>query len=159
MKWFTKIMERRAPKYRSDSGFVWPLLETRWFGLALVMRYRSDTSFDQKAESNRIRFVLQGAYLEHRELARLGDREPAEPVPKDAFRYSNEFGLWACVTRSLHSIGFERAGRRGGVELLNARNTEDRLVDFAQWMEPQDVIYDAERPVVFLKLVWGGVWR
>lgn len=159
MKWFEKIMERRAPKYRYDLGFVWPLLETRWFGLALVMRFRSDSSFDQRAECSRARYVLQGAYLEHRELARFGDHEPAESMPKGAFRYSNQFGLWACTTRGRHSLSFERKGRRGGVELLDARNTEDRLVDFAKWMRPQDVIYDAERPVVFLMLARTVAWR
>lgn len=157
MKWFTKIMERRAPAYRHDIGFVWPLLTTRWFALGISMRFRSDSTFDQRAECYRLRYVLQGSYLEHREMARFGEHEPAERTPKGAYRYSNQFGLWACVTRGLHSLSFERKGRRGGVELLGARNTEDALVDFAQWMKPQDVIYDAERPVVLLMLVWGDV--
>lgn len=158
MKWLTKFIERRRPKYLSHLGFVWPLLATRRFGIAITMRIRSDASFDHKAECNRLRIVLQGAYLEHRELARYGEFEPAERVPRDAYRYGNAFGLWACVTRSKWSIGFERKGRRGGVELLDARNTQDRLVDFPQWMAPDEVVFDAQRPVVVLMVTWGGTW-
>lgn len=159
MKWHRKIVESKKPTYSDHLGMVWMLLETRWFGLGIVLRARSDSSFGQRAEANRVRLVLEGQYLEHREVPRTGEFEPAVRVAKDAYTYGNQYGLWACRTLSKGGMTIERVGRRGGVELLAARNQEDALVDFPNWMQHRDVIFDAERPVFMLVLTWGGCWK
>lgn len=159
MKWVRKIIETKRPDFIHDLGMAWSLWSTRWFGVALVLRTRSDSSFDQAAESNRIRVVLEGEYLEHYEVPRLGKYEPAVPVPKDAYSYGNDDGLWFCRERTVGDISFERVRRRGGVELLDARTAGDAIVDFPQWMTQREVIFDAHRPVLMLVISWGGVWR
>lgn len=155
---FRKIIENRRPKYAERFGYVWPLWTTRWFGVGLVLRIRSDTSFDQRAEANRIRIVLEGEYLEHRELPRTGEYEPAARVPKGAYTYGNQYGLWACSSRKRGAVSFEPIGRRGGVELLTARNQGDSLIDFPNWMQHRDVVFDADRPALMLTITWGGCW-
>ena len=159
MKWHRKIVENKKPTYADSLGMVWALLQTRWFGLGIVLRARSDSSFDQRAEANRIRLVLEGQYLEHFEVPRTGDYEPSVTVPADAYTYGNQYGLWACRTLSKGDMALERVGRRGGVELLAARDQADSLIDFPNWMQHRDVIFDAERPVFMLVLTWGGCWR
>ena len=159
MKWYRKIVENKKPAYADSLGMVWPLLQTRWFGLGIVLRIRSDSSFDQRAEANRIRLVLEGQYLEHFEVPRTGDYEPAAKLPSGAYTYGNKYGLWASRTLGPGSLAFERAGRRGGVELLAPHNQGDSLIDFPNWMQHRDVVFDAERPVFMLMLTWGGVWR
>lgn len=159
MKWFRKIVEKRKPDYADRIGMVWSLWETRWFGLGVALRFRSDTTFDQHAESSRIRLVLEGQYLEHREIPRTGEYEPAVKVPPGAYTYGSQYGLWVCQTRERGALSFEPAGRRGGVELLSSRNQEDSLIDFPNWMQHGDVVFDAERPVLMLMLTWGGCWR
>lgn len=155
---FRKIIENRKPKYAERFGYVWPLWATRWFGIGLVLRIRSDTSFDQRAEANRIRIVLEGEYMEHREVPRTGEFEPAARVPKDAYTYGNQYGLWACSSRKRGAVSFEPVGRRGGVELFTARDQGDSLIDFPNWMQHRDVVFDADRPVLMLTITWGGCW-
>jgi hypothetical protein len=159
MKWYRKIAENKKPTYTDHLGMVWTLWETRWFGIGIVLRARSDSTFDQRAESNRSRLVLEGQYLEHYEIPRTGDYEAAIELPADAYTYGNQYGLWACRTLSQGDMTLERVGRRGGVELLAARNQADALVDLPNWMQHRDVIFDAERPVFMLVLTWGGCWR
>ena len=159
MKWFRKIIENRKPKYADALGYAWPLWVTRWFGVGLVLRFRSDTTFDQRAEANRVRVVLEGEYLEHYEVPRVGQYEPAVRLPADAYKYGNQYGLWACRTRRPRAIVFEPVGRRGGVELLSPRDQADSLIDFANWMQHGDVVFDADRPVLMLVLTWGGCWQ
>ncbi len=159
MKWLRKLIENTRPTYAHDQGFVWTLWETRWFGLGLVLRFRSDTHLDQRAEASRVRVVLQGEYLEHFEIPRTGQYEPAGRVPKGAYTYGNQFGLWGCRRHGPGAVVYEPVGRRGGVELLSARNQEDALIDYPNWMQHHDVVFDAERPVVMLMLTWNGVWK
>ena len=158
MSWFRKIIESRAPTYAGPVGYTWSLFECRWFGLGLVMRYRSDSTFDQRAEAHRLRYVLEGEYLDHFEMPRTGEMEPACKVPKDAFVYGNVYGLWACVTRKAGNLFYEPWKRRGGTELLDARSTEERIVDYPEWMAHKAVVFDSGRQVTMLTVTWGGVW-
>ena len=157
--WYRRIAEHRRPEFVSDIGMFWKLLYTRWFGLALVLRFRSDTTFDQIAESNRLRFVLEGEYIQHREIAHTGGNKPAEKVPEHAYVYSDQYGLYVSERVELHWTTFEPEGRRGGVELMAAENVGQQIVDFPNWMQHDEVIFDAERPCFMLVISWGGVWR
>ena len=142
MPWFRKLMERRKPEYVSPLGAIWPLWSTRWFGLAVVLRFKSDSTFDQRAECNRLLYVLDGEYLRHYEVPRFGEMEPAVKVPEGAYLYGNDYGLWACVTHKAKALFFERIGRRGGVELFSHPSAE----------------VDSAKRVVFLMFTWGGAW-
>ena len=123
------------------------------------MRYRSDSTFDQRNESNRLILVLDGTYLDHYEIPRTGDSEPAKHVPAEAYVYGNQWGLWACVTRQKGALVRKRVGDRGGLELLSPRNTDDKIIDFAEWMRHEEVVSNSERPVILLMVTWGGTWR
>lgn len=158
MKWLRRYIEKRRPEYVDSLGFVWPLWTTRKFGLAIVLRFRSDTSFDQVAEVNRLRWVVDGEYIEHQELPRLGEHTPAVDVEEGAYVYSNDYGLYMARTIVPRQLTIEPAGRRGGVELLAPRpNTGDKIVHFPLWMD--EPIFDADRPVLMFMLCWGGAWR
>ena len=190
MSWFKKLAATRRADGISDIGMYWSLWTTRWFGVALVLRYRSDSSFSQReeltrikvltrrgyvthqeppsgsarylcqrAESNRIKIVLDGEVLEHYELPRTGEAEPAEKVEKDAYVYHNAYGLWACRRLEPKRVVFERCGRRGGLELLDARTVSEKIVDFPHWLELSDTKFDAQRKVWLLTITWGGCWR
>lgn len=152
MKWFRRIMTRRKPDGASNIGFLWVLFECRWFGVALVLRHRSDSRFDRPAECNRIKLVLEGEYCQHSEVS------ADEKVDKDAYVYLNAEGRWSNRLLQVGELAFERAGHRGGVELLDARTQGERMVDFAEWMALDDVVFDSERQVVWLMIAWGGVW-
>ena len=155
MNWIRRYIEKKRPDYIDSLGFVWPLLTTRRFGVALVMRFRSDQMFDQPAEVTRLRWVIEGEYIEHQELPRLGEHTPAVEVEEGAYVYSNDYGLYMARTIAPRQITIEPAGRRGGVELLAPRNTGDKIVDFHRWMKPSEIIFDAERPVLMLMICWG----
>lgn len=159
MKWLRNYVERKRPDLIENLGYAWQLLSCRWFGIGIVMRYRSDTWFNNRNEANRLILVLDGTYLDHYEIPRTGNNEPARRVPKGAYVYGNQRGLWACVTRNRGALVYKRAGARSGLELLSPRNTDDKIIDFAKWMRHEEVVFDAERPVILLMLTWGGVWR
>lgn len=158
MSWFRNIIERKAPTWAGPIGYTWCLFQCRWFGFALVLRHRSDSTFDQRAEAHRIRLVLEGEYLDHYEIPRIGEYEPAGRLPKKAYVYGNRYGLWASLMREPGDLFYEPLNRRGGTELLDARNTEERIVDYPEWMEHKDVVFNSDRQVVMLTLTWGGVW-
>lgn len=103
MKWHRKIVENKKPTYADSLGMVWTLLQTRWFGLGIVLRARSDSSFDQRAEANRIRLVLEGQYLEHYEIPRTGDVQVqihiAAPL-RNALRRSGGIARSTCSSSS-----------------------------------------------------------
>lgn len=159
MKWLHRYVERNKPQLIEELGFAWPLLMTRWFGLGLVMRFRSDSSFDQRNEANRLILVLDGSYLDHYEIPRTGEHEPAVGTPDGAYTYGNQYGLWVCVERIAWDLVSKPVGSRGGVELLPPRNTEERIIDYPEWMDHEQVVFDGERPVLMLVLTWGGCWR
>lgn len=157
MSWFKKLAASRRADGISDIGMYWSIVATRWFGIGLVLRYRSDSTFSQRAESNRIKLVLDGEVLEHSELPRTGEAEPAQKVEKGAYVYHNPFGLWACRRLGPKRVVFERRGRRGGLELLDAKNRDQRTV-FFPWMDAGEAKFDAQRPVYLLTFTWGGCW-
>ena len=159
MKWWRKIIENRRPAFFTEIGMTWPLWCTRWFGIALSLRYRSDSTFDQVTECNRLVFVLEGVQLEHRELPRYGRHQPAQRVPKGAYTYVDEQGLWLSQERRAGALFAQREGRRGGIELPAPANAGDRIIDFPEWMRTTEVVFDGEGQVIVLMLVWGGVWR
>lgn len=158
-KWIRKYIEHNRPALASNQGFAWPLWTTRLFGLAIVLRYRSDSTFDLRNEGNRLIVVVEGEYLDHYEIPRTGKHEPAVKTPKDAYVYGNEDGLFVCMKRSPGDVVFKREDKRGGVELMSPETTEDRIIDWPDWMQHYEVIFDAERPVLWLMLVWGMNWR
>lgn len=155
MKWVRRYIESKRPKYTGDLGFLWPLFTTKRFSIGLAMRFRSDTTFDQPCECSWLRWVIEGEYIEHQELPRIGEHTPAVEVEEGAYVYSNDFGLFMARTITTRQITIEPAGRRGGIELLAPRDTADRLVDFGKWMHKGEEIFDAERPVVYLMICWG----
>ncbi len=158
MSWLRRFAEKNKPQHRSHLGFIRPLLQTRWFAIGLSLRYRSDSSFDQKAECSRLTVVLEGECTVHTEIPRLGRMTPAVRLPKDTFVYGNDDGLWAARRMTPGTVRYERVGHRGGVELHSARTTGEKLVDFPNWMQHKDVVFDSERQVFSLMVVWGGVW-
>jgi hypothetical protein len=159
MKWLHRLIENKRPDWIANRGFAWEVWTTRWFGVSVTLRYRSDESFEQPAECNRLTVTLEGEYLRHFEVPRTGDNEPAMPLPKDTYVYGNEFGLWGCRTLHRGEVFYEAQGRRGGVELLDARNQGERMVDFANWMTHGEVIFDSDRVVLLLTICWGPGWR
>lgn len=159
MSWHRRIAERRRPDGLTHLGMMWTLFACRWFGIALTLRFRSDSSFDQRAECNRLRWVVEGEYVEHRELPRLGELTPAVEVEEGAYVYGNDEGLWMSRNIATRQITIEPYNTRGGVELLDARTVADKIVDFPRWMEHEDVVFNSERQVWMLVISWGGGWR
>lgn len=157
MAWYRKVIERTRPTFISEIGMLWSLLDTRWFGLAIVVRSRSDSTFDQRSEVNRFQYVIEGACVVHREVARLGDHEAAEPTPKDAYLSGNRFGLWSARRKTAGGWWTETQGRRGGVELV-PRGPHDNILDLP-WMPLGSIEVNQEQPLVLLSLVWGKHWR
>lgn len=158
MSWFKKLAASRRADGISDIGMYWSIVATRRFGIGLVLRYRSDSTFSQRAESNRIKIVLDGEVLEHYELPRTGEAEPAEKVEKGAYVYQNAYGLWACRRLEPKRVVFERRGRRGGLELLDVNRVNQKVLHLPNWMKAKEIIYDAQKPVYFLTFTWGGCW-
>ena len=159
MSWFKKLAASRRADGISDIGMYWSIVATRWFGIGLVLRYRSDSAFSQRAESNRIKIVLDGEVLEHYELPRTGEAEPAHKVEKGAYVYQNPFGLWVCRRLRPKRVVFERCGRRGGLELLDAKSRDETMTFFGHWMRSDEPVYGTQRQVWFLTITWGGCWR
>lgn len=158
MKWYRKLAERKRPNYIGDNAMGWYLVVTKWFGLALTLRYRSDSTFDQRAEANRITVILEGTRLRHYEVPRTGEHEPAIVVPKDAYTYGDKKGLWASVKERPKTVSREIVGHRGGIELLPAQRLEDRLVNLPT-LRHEELVFDSEAQVWALVFVWGGAWN
>lgn len=151
LRFFQWWVSRKRPALINQRLLMWVLACTKILTVSLQIRVGNAKDYElTPIEYDSWFYLVHGSMLLH-------IRNDGKPHPRHEYAYVDEMAGDMRVLKLQAGDKLRlRAGDAVMVELFDAINTEDKLLDFPRWMTPNEVLKNTKRQAWLFVVTVGG---